>query len=189
MSIYEIERKFLLKNDSWKSLVFGVNKIEQSYLNIEKIRFYFKGNTLKIVTSLFKIRLKLKAVEVKALKENLYREKKVVRIRRLNEQYILTIKIDIDEVGKNIEVERFIPKEKYEFSKVIANKSIAKSRSLVKFNNYIFEIDEFNFKDKNRKLDLAEVEVSDISEPKVLPDWIGKEVTGDPAYFNSNLAE
>ena len=187
MSIYEIERKFLLKNNSWKSLVVSVNEIEQSYLDIKKIRFYFKGNTLKIVSSLFKIKLKLKAVEIKALKENLYRDKKVVRIRRWNEKYILTIKIDIDEIGKNIEVERLISKEKYEFSKVIATKYIAKSRSLVNFNNYVFEIDEFRF--KNKELVLAEVEVTDISEPKVLPDWIGKEVTGDPAYFNSNLAE
>jgi adenylate cyclase len=189
MSIYEIERKFLLKNGSWKSLVFKVNEIEQSYLDLEKIKFYFKGSTFKIVSKLFKIKLKLKDVEVKALKENLYREKKVVRIRRMNNQYILTIKIDIDEVGKNIEVERFIAKEKYEFSKVIATKLIAKSRSLVNFNNYVFEIDEFKFKNKDKNLVLAEVEVGNISEPEVLPDWIGKEVTGDSAYFNSNLAE
>ena len=36
---------------------------------------------------------------------------------------------------------------------------------------------------------LAEIELSDINESFELPPWVGEEVTGDPNYYNSVLAE
>jgi CYTH domain-containing protein len=36
---------------------------------------------------------------------------------------------------------------------------------------------------------MAEVELTDPQQQLTLPDWIGEEVSGDPRYFNSNLAK
>lgn len=35
---------------------------------------------------------------------------------------------------------------------------------------------------------LAEIELSDVNEPVTLPNFIGKEVTDDPRFYNSHLA-
>jgi adenylate cyclase len=35
---------------------------------------------------------------------------------------------------------------------------------------------------------IAEVELSSPEEEVALPPWVGTEVTGDPRYYNSNLA-
>ncbi len=34
---------------------------------------------------------------------------------------------------------------------------------------------------------MAEVELSSADEDALLPDFIGREVTGDPRYYNSHL--
>lgn len=34
---------------------------------------------------------------------------------------------------------------------------------------------------------IAEVELSKPDEEIIIPEWIGEEVTGDPAYFNSEI--
>ena len=34
---------------------------------------------------------------------------------------------------------------------------------------------------------IAEVELVDAEEPIDVPEWIGKEVSADPRYFNANL--
>lgn len=187
MSIYEIERKFLLKNDNWKKLVSSVFKIEQYYVDLNKVKFYFNKNLLTIRSSIINVRIKLKKIEIDALKNNIERDKKVLRIRKLDDKYILTIKIDTGFKGKNIEVERTFSKLEYVFLKRLSTKGIEKTRNIVKVDKYKFEIDEFN--GNNATLVMAEVEVLDISEPKILPEWIGEEVTGNPLYFNDTLAE
>jgi adenylate cyclase len=48
-----------------------------------------------------------------------------------------------------------------------------------------WEIDEFD--GENRGLIVAEVETEKPPQEISKPDWIGKEVTGDPRYFNVNL--
>ena len=40
---------------------------------------------------------------------------------------------------------------------------------------------------ENSGLVIAEVELDDEQETVFLPDWIGKEVSDDPRYFNVNL--
>ncbi len=62
---------------------------------------------------------------------------------------------------------------------------INKIRWLVRSDKHIFEVDEF-FGD-NEGLVMAEVELSSVNESVKLPDFIGKEVTGDNHYFNSQL--
>jgi CYTH domain-containing protein len=36
---------------------------------------------------------------------------------------------------------------------------------------------------------VAEVELSDAQQAIVLPEWIDREVSDDPRYFNANLAK
>lgn len=64
---------------------------------------------------------------------------------------------------------------------------IDKTRHLVPVGEHIFEVDEFHA--DNHGLTLAEVELSDPNEPIELPNWIGEEVTSDPRYYNSMLAQ
>jgi CYTH domain-containing protein len=36
---------------------------------------------------------------------------------------------------------------------------------------------------------IAEVELDDVNDDIVLPNWIRKEVTEDPRYYNANLVK
>ena len=62
---------------------------------------------------------------------------------------------------------------------------IDKIRWLVKSGDHTFEVDEF-FGD-NEGLVMAEVELQSQDEQPIIPHFIGKEVTGDRRYYNSQL--
>lgn len=62
---------------------------------------------------------------------------------------------------------------------------IEKVRYKVKFAGHIWEVDEF-LGDKEG-LVTAEIELASPDEHYELPDFIGENVTGNPAYYNSNL--
>jgi adenylate cyclase len=62
---------------------------------------------------------------------------------------------------------------------------IEKTRHRARFGGLVWEIDEF-FGD-NAGLVVAEVELRRADQKVVLPPWIGKEVTRDARYLNSNL--
>ena len=64
---------------------------------------------------------------------------------------------------------------------------IDKLRYLVKVENHTFEVDEF-LKD-NEGLVVAEVELNSEGETFKRPKWLGKEVTGDTKYYNSQLSQ
>jgi adenylate cyclase len=63
---------------------------------------------------------------------------------------------------------------------------IEKTRFRIPFGGHTFEVDEFI--GDNRGLTVAEVELKTAGETVDLPDWIDREVSGDPRYFNSNLS-
>ena len=44
------------------------------------------------------------------------------------------------------------------------------------------------FTGENEGLVMAEVELASEDEAFEMPDWAGEEVTGDPRYYNVNLA-
>lgn len=63
---------------------------------------------------------------------------------------------------------------------------IAKTRSTIRIGDAIFEVDAF-------ERDLAGLVVAELEMPAsgtwpTLPAWIGREVTGEPAYYNATLA-
>ncbi|WP_378186133.1 CYTH domain-containing protein [Aquimarina sp. W85] len=64
---------------------------------------------------------------------------------------------------------------------------IEKIRHEVVVNQHTFEIDEFF--GANQSLILAEIELSDENEYFDKPNWLGKEVTGDKRYYNSQLSK
>ncbi|MGB7441465.1 MAG: CYTH domain-containing protein [Coleofasciculaceae cyanobacterium] len=64
---------------------------------------------------------------------------------------------------------------------------IEKTRYKINFAGLIWEVDEFA--GENQGLILAEVELTDEQQVLELPDWIDKEVSDDPRYFNVNLAQ
>ena len=111
----------------------------------------------------------------------------VVRIRRQDEEYILTYK------GKGLmEREEYnlpLNQESYEHLKTKADGIVlSKRRYLIPCDIYTIELDVF--RKPYEGLYLAEVEFSSVEEAKafVPPVWFGKEVTYSSAYHNSTLS-
>lgn len=69
-----------------------------------------------------------------------------------------------------------------------AGRRVTKRRHRVAVGDLAWEIDEFT----DRDLVLAEIEIPSSDRKVALPDWlkpyVEREVTGDPAYLNANLA-
>ena len=149
MSGMEIERKFLVRNDSFKQQAHQSYRICQGYI--------CSGHG------------------------------RTVRVRRRDEMAFLTIKGPSADGGLS----------RYEFEKEITLDEAAhlfrlcgpglidKTRFLVEYEGHTFEVDEF-FGD-NEGLVMAEVELSSPDEEPKIPHFIGKEVTGDRRYYNSQL--
>ena len=145
----EIERKFLVLNDSYKQESFSHSHIQQGYICSEK------GKT--------------------------------VRIRIRNDRAYITIKGPSDQKGLvRYEFEQEIPLEDgQKLMELCGSGIIDKVRWLVKSGQHTFEVDEFL--GENEGLVMAEVELKSVSETPKIPDFIGKEVTGDRRYYNSQL--
>ena len=62
---------------------------------------------------------------------------------------------------------------------------IEKTRYREAFGGRTWDIDVFH--GDNEGLVVAEVEVTSESERVEAPPWLGREVSGDPRYLNSNL--
>lgn len=184
---YEAERKFLPSNSNWKGEVFKKYDIFQAYIDLNKIKIIVKNKALIIITKNMSIRKNITKAQEVLLLENLHIKNKVLRIRKRNNSLFLTLKIDIGMIGKQIEVEKNLSPIHYNELKKYTNLSIDKVRSLVNFDNNLFEIDEF--KGNNKDLVLIEVELSDINKEINLPEWVGQEVTGNAKYYNSVLAK
>jgi adenylate cyclase len=64
---------------------------------------------------------------------------------------------------------------------------VDKVRYRIPIGNHVWEVDRF--RGANEGLIVAEVELKSETEQVALPDWIDREVTGDPRYYNSNLSQ
>jgi adenylate cyclase len=62
---------------------------------------------------------------------------------------------------------------------------VVKTRYLVPYEDHVFEVDVFH--EENEGLVIAELELSSDDEAFNKPDWLGREVTGNPEYYNANL--
>jgi adenylate cyclase len=64
---------------------------------------------------------------------------------------------------------------------------IEKTRYCIPFGEFTWEVDEFH--GANAGLIIAEIELESEEQAFDKPNWIGKEVTEDPRYYNANLAK
>ena len=93
-----------------------------------------------------------------------------------------------DKGTSRIEWEKEIPVSEATFLLNLCESSlIEKIRYEIKVGNHIFEVDEFS--GENKGLIIAEIELSKENESFDKPDWLGKEVTGDIRYYNSQLTK
>ncbi len=146
----EIERKFLVLDDSYKHEAFSSSHIIQGYINSER------GKT--------------------------------VRIRIRDDRAFLTIKgPSLDGGLSRYEFEQEIPLADAQKLLTLCEPGIIdKTRWLVKSGSHTFEVDEFH--GDNDGLVVAEVELRTVSDNPEMPHFIGKEVTGDRHYYNSQLS-
>jgi len=146
----EIERKFLIISDAFKSEAFRQTRIIQGFLNTHKER--------------------------------------TVRVRIKGNKAFITVKgISNSEGTTRMEWEKEISVVDAEgLLKICEPNLIEKSRFEIKVGIHIFEVDVFY--GENEGLVVAEIELSSENEKFENPDWLGKEVTGDVRYYNSQLS-
>lgn len=145
---HEIERKFLVVGDEWRTLASG-ELYRQGYLSSAPERS--------------------------------------VRVRATPRAGYLTIK-GASVGATRAEYEYEIPRdEANEILDTLAERPlIEKLRYRIACGDVVFEIDEFL--GENAGLVLAEVELGAENQEFERPGWLGEEVTGDPRYYNVNLA-
>ncbi len=76
--------------------------------------------------------------------------------------------------------------EARELLKLCMETVVEKVRYTVTHAGLVWEVDEF--RGANDGLVMAEVELDSPGQQVPLPDWIGKEVTDDPRFFNAALS-
>lgn len=111
---------------------------------------------------------------------------RTVRVRVVGDTGYLTIK------GKTVNASRLeyeyrIPVEDAHamLDGLCEQPLIEKTRYRIEHSGLVWEVDEFA--GENAGLLLAEVELNSEDQVISLPDWVGKEVTGEPRYYNANL--
>lgn len=109
-----------------------------------------------------------------------------VRVRIIGDRAWLTIKGKTNGISR-LEYEFEIPGVEAEeiLKRLCRRPIIEKTRYRVPFSDHVWEIDEFEGELKG--LVLAEIEVEAEDESFEMPPWIGREVSGDPRYFNSQI--
>lgn len=164
----EIERKFLVRDDSYKALSSSHSRIIQGYICSER------GRTVRV-----RLRTTGDAQQSSAASTS---------GTTTTDKAYLTIKGPSRNDGLT----------RYEFEKEISIDEalslltlcepgkIDKVRWLVPMpDGHTYEVDEF-FGD-NEGLTIAEVELGSEDEAYLRPDFLGEEVTGDRRYYNSQL--
>jgi CYTH domain-containing protein len=115
-------------------------------------------------------------------------EPAAVRVRRIDDRHVLTIKTG---TGRNrVEIERPLSPEEFDaLWEVAVELRIAKRRHRIDLDDRnVAELDLFDGELAGRRL--VEVEFADdrSADALVVPDWFGREVTDDPRYTNASLA-
>ena len=154
----EIERKFLVKDDSYKALSIRHYEIRQGYLSKEH------GRTIRI-----RIRDNEAFITIKGPSINgglsRFEWEKAIDIEDAKALLQLALPGEIEKTRW------IVPAE--------SNQSSAIS------NQLFWEIDEFH--GRLNGMIIAEIELDDEKQRFIKPDFIGDEVTGNPRYYNSNL--
>ena len=111
----------------------------------------------------------------------------VVRVRVKGEKGFLTIKGKSEGIART-EFEYLIPVDEAKAMLAeFADKQIIKKRYEINVDGKTWEVDEFE--GALEGLNLAELEVESEDENFTLPDWVTKDVSTDPNYFNAVLID
>ncbi len=146
----EIEHKYLVLNDSYKSVASCKHEIMQGYLSNNRAQ--------------------------------------TVRVRTIDDIAFVTIK-GITTGASRLEFEYEIPYEEAAsiLQEICLKPIISKTRHIVHFDGETWEIDEFH--GALTGLTIAEIELPNEHHQYTKPDFIGKNVTDDARYYNSNLSQ
>ncbi len=165
----EIERKFLVKNDDWRTLATGTASIDTASIGTASIGTAFTGTVYRQGYMVSDI-------------------DRTVRVRLAGDRGYITIKTATSGISRS-EFEYEIPdSDASELLDTLCDRPlIEKTRYKIPYGDLIWEVDEFV--GENQGLIVAEVELNHADQLVSLPDWIGQEVSDDPRYFNSNLVK
>lgn len=113
---------------------------------------------------------------------------RTVRVRRTGDRACLTVKgratgLVRDEYEVDLPLEDAVNM----IRTLCIQPIIDKKRYLTPADGFTWEIDVFQ--GENQGLILAEAELVDPEQTIEIPDWIKREVTGDPRYYNSSLIQ
>lgn len=110
---------------------------------------------------------------------------RIVRVRTMGEKGFLTVK-SRNHGAKRLEFEYGIPVgDAREMLGLCLPGIVEKTRYFVPYEGLIWEIDVFH--GSQNGVIVAEVEIPDDGHTYAIPPFIGADITGDPAYYNSNL--
>lgn len=114
---------------------------------------------------------------------------RTVRVRIKGKEGFLTIKGKSNETGTSrFEWEREIELSDAESLLKLCQKGVLeKTRYEIPIGDHIYEVDEFHA--ENNGLIVAEVELLNENQKFDKPMWLGKEVTGEIKYYNSQLSK
>ena len=111
---------------------------------------------------------------------------RTVRVRIAGARAFLTVK-GISQGATRQEFEYEIPvADARQLLELSDGPVVRKTRRLVEHAGSTWEVDEFE--GDNAGLVVAELELESEAQAYARPDWLGREVTDDPRYYNSNLA-
>lgn len=146
---HEIERKFLVANDTWRRDVVAHKDLCQFYLAAGD-----RSNVRVRITDQTRARLTIKSAEP--------------GIRRSEFEYEIPV----------ADAEAMLA--------LALGQVIRKRRHIVPAGELRWEIDVFQ--GAHEGLIMAEIELATTDQAFSRPDWLGAEVTNDPAYYNAALA-
>lgn len=114
---------------------------------------------------------------------------RTVRVRVKGDQGFLTIKGKSNETGTSrFEWEKKIDIKEAEALLLLCEEGILdKTRYDIAFGTHVYEVDVFH--GDNTGLIVAEIELTTENEEFEKPEWLGKEVTGEVKYYNSQLSK
>lgn len=144
---FEIERKFLVNDTSYRAMACSHKEISQGYLNRDPER--------------------------------------TVRVRIADNAGFITVK-GRSSGATRVEFEYEVPcDDARQMLALCQGKVLVKTRWIVNYNDFTWEVDEFH--GDREGLVVAEIELPDERISFPLPAFVGREVTGDPAFYNSML--
>jgi adenylate cyclase len=111
---------------------------------------------------------------------------RTVRVRIEGERAVITIKSKSTGASRGEwEYEIPVPDAAELLDRLCEQPLVEKVRHRIEHAGHTWEVDEFQ--GENAGLVVAEIELGSEDEAFETPDWIGREVTGDPRYYNSSL--